>query len=339
MKPRPTIGVDTIKIELPYSTLKNFDKSKFRHRFEDDAETGELFEESEYYLFKSEIRNKTLGVNWLNIYPAREYIDLEFSAKFLKKKYLDNINESNVSQIFDYLRHEEIADFETSRALQEAIVLRIDVVANLILSKPPQKYIDTLKLLSCHGNYYKVDHLTSIEILSAAETNNFHFSGYWKHPEMDSGGWSNNEILQFVPLEKFENIVRLESSIKGFESIRTAFGLLEGQKTKLMTLLQSDKEVLYDVFVNNINTEFLKSQPLDIFSRSLGLGNIVRRLGYMWLAKFFNRNEKLLRNYIKTHVLPNKNYRQYQKDAINDSSREIVGENYLLIEEMLKALL
>jgi len=328
---------DTLKLGLSTKSLNSYNENLFTIRTDTDPETGEM---EECLILKDEIRNKTLGITRFIINLTNETVELEFSAKALKAKYLEGINKNTIPIVFDHLRTEGIADFNFDMVMDSAKVFKIDIVANLKLSKPLEEYLRVLKLLAHRGNYYLVFHKTGVEILSTAKTNDFRLKIYSKHPEMSDGldsqgHWSIKEIIKYIPLSEFEDILRFELSLRTFSEIRSAFGLPDSTEIRLMPLLLSDMKVLHNAFLKSFNTDFLKSEPFDRHAKSMTHNQKISRWGYMNLVEDFGGNQKLSNQFIDEEIKGgNYAYKRKVRQAITDNSHRRINSGFSLVKEI-----
>jgi hypothetical protein len=294
------IGYDTMVNGIPGDMIVNIDKRKleikerqFKKHWPD---TKPKLEE-----LKPEYLRKIPGLEKLHYDEFENKVIMRYSAKALKSRYLENINANNYYMLFDSLTENEILEVDKTKLLSHAEVYWADVVANLQFPKGVENHLSALKATTARNNLYVKERDNGIEIHSKTASDDFYLKFYIKIAEIIERRWANKEILKYVPKSQFENIIRVELSLKSFEGLRKHLELPEKVPILLKDVIFSGANPLHKAFHKALNIDFANIPSIDpIFtpSGSKMNGDVLKYVGLLYSVA---GNIKLCRKMIREH--------------------------------------
>jgi len=264
---------DTIVLQMPEDCHKIIKKEAFLQNITADIETGE--HDIKPILKDMEI-NKMIGVNNLKI-DEKKNILLELSAKVLKERYAEGINRNTISQVFVNINEYKIIEFNIPRSIEKAIIRkRADIFYDYEITDSINIYLNEMRLVSNRNKYFPKKYGTGLFFETYFDSNHRKLKVYDKEVEYLLP--RNELIRKYCPKEKFKNKMRIELSLKGLGKIREEFEVFSGD-VRLITLLNSPKNVLYKHFNLVLTTDKLYTVPRDIFSPKVSINETLSELG------------------------------------------------------------
>lgn len=214
------IGFDTVHLLAPIEGLIGYDTASFRTTAELDAD-GNPIETAQSQTLKPKVE-KPLGLSRVKI--SDRGVDLEFSAKLLRNRYIEGINIETIGEIVPALR--PILELDAD-ALLRATLYRIDATNNIRPKDVRRAIHGVASLGSLNGRYRLSDYGGAGEqgfaFHSRAKSRDERLIGYDKEQEM----WRHKADAYALGVEKFGGVLRIESNIRHREQMRDLLGFEE----------------------------------------------------------------------------------------------------------------
>jgi hypothetical protein len=149
---------DTIRLHIPEEAISKLDRSVFSipssknaHTYEDDYKGVEQ-------LWLNDIGQ---GINYVKYIPQLKFYDVRISAKILREKYWQGIQEDNIEDVIDKLENRMQCEIDYSQFIEQGKIIQCDNTFNLKLDLGTTKniadYLEALDLLVVQGSKYKLD--------------------------------------------------------------------------------------------------------------------------------------------------------------------------------------
>ncbi len=230
------ISLDSVKLSVDIDALKDFDRGKF------DRNIKETDKKEVQWLTAKE---QCLGIKGLKLFDGK--VELETSAKILKDKYLDGLNNGTFERYVDEINKSGLVVFDLPTFHKTAQLQKVDVTTNTFPSGI-EKTIRDLSTYSTQKGYRVSPYNTGIVATGKAKSNTTRLIAYGKEDELKRNTKANKVLLEHFPLESAKGILRFETNLRHFKDIRDAFHLRKDEPILLKTILESDTKVLYDTF-------------------------------------------------------------------------------------------
>lgn len=173
---------------------------------------------------------RPVGYSFVQIDTIKNDLVIECSAKLLKDDYYQSLNINNFTRIVEGLNHVVIVP--TDVLYNMAMVYKCDVTDNIDISDYPytkRDTINTIALLKSNANY-KTDiwdkkNNNGIFFISKSSDKRDIIKFYDKKLDLEKRSNSNKKFIASLKnaeqiFNQFNNVVRVESSISDWESIR-----------------------------------------------------------------------------------------------------------------------
>jgi hypothetical protein len=139
---------DTIRLHIPEEAISKLDRSVFSipssknaHTYEDDYKGVEQ-------LWLNDIGQ---GINYVKYIPQLKFYDVRISAKILREKYWQGIQEDNIEDVIDKLENRMQCEIDYSQFIEQGKIIQCDNTFNLKLDLGTTKniadYLEALDLL------------------------------------------------------------------------------------------------------------------------------------------------------------------------------------------------
>lgn len=165
----------------------------------------------------------SFGLKSIQISPG--YTIIEMSAKILKEDYYDLINYKNFNKVIDAINNSGEITVDSALFKLTAQILKVDVTNNIQMNstKEVKEVIRDFGTIAAGRKFRVTNYETGLEIISQHKTNRERLIIYPKFDELIKKTKINKELSKYIDLNKFKNVVRIESNFKNFESIRKYF--------------------------------------------------------------------------------------------------------------------
>ena len=274
------VNLDSIKLKFDKEYLQKYDKNLFT----------KITTEKYNHKFVREQITKTgvLGLKGLTINSDNFLV--EISGKVLKKNYKELININTIESVFDNINASGIVTID-KKSIDNCFTMRCDVTKDLEINDVSDTIHD-LQLYYSQDNFiiekYKFD---GVIFKAFRKTYKDRLCVYDKFQEVQK----DKELLKVASWKDFQNKLRLENNINSFSQLRKKFqvkGINDTIKyVKLIDILQSKQNPVYDVFCNiynlkyeqmelNLKTLMNKNEKLYLIEKRIGRQEIIKELGF-----------------------------------------------------------
>ena len=238
--------IDTLKLKVEYTEIKNKDIFAFCTKSEDDKIT-------EYLKLNKYIQ----GINSIAIFDNLTAI-IQISSKILGKRHLEGITAGNIADVLTELK--KYIDFD----VKNTTVLRADIFTDIEVSDK-KEYIRQLQLLNNISRYKIVEYYPEKSIIFEKDNKTVKDRIIFYDKEQELQDRINNakdeekkeSLIKILAVDGIENLIRVELNINTFAKLRT---LLKIQDLDLLTVLKSKENPIK----NLINKYFIKDNPVNI---------------------------------------------------------------------------
>jgi hypothetical protein len=165
----------------------------------------------------------SFGLKSIQVSPA--YTIIELSAKILKEDYYDLINYKNFDKVIDAINSSGEITIDAMLFKLTAQILKVDITNNIEMNSPKEvkEVIRDFGTLASGRKFRVTNYEQGLEIISQHQTNRERLIIYPKFQELTNKTKINKELSKYINIDKFKNVVRIESNFKNFNSIRKYF--------------------------------------------------------------------------------------------------------------------
>jgi len=341
------IRVDSCKINISATALKEYRKECFIDILK--ADNGNIFKAT------GNLKKEFLPFGVKSISVDRDVnggepknINMELSAKVMQENYYDMINKNNIDLLVEKLNVGLAIRFDKNKFIDESIVYRFDNTYNLKVKNDVSKYIGALFEYKSSSKYdlkkYDNSGITIIkDVRTAAYKERMIF--YNKFDEIIK----DKQLHKYLNVNQFDNILRCEVNLRGYEQIRKAIGLkrdeerIKGtrQDIKLIDCLNAAENPNYKIlcnFTSDIQNELFEEWR----DKKVNMKEIISVEGMKRIIKQLNYEPKLIRQFIREHTPKGKpSYwnKKFQDKLISMLSEIIEVKNISIYIDEVKSLL
>lgn len=284
--------LDSVKLSIPSELITLQDPSLYDY---DTIRQGELVSKK----FTKE--NKRAGFNEIVIgYGGKTggKTTIDLSAKVLGMNYREGINCNNIDFVLDEVQKEYAISFNKNEFMDNVECRRSDVCNNIPIKKGAGGYIKALNLIVPSQKIQKCSFTDeSIIFHRNVKTYKERLIVYNKVRELSKA--KNKDFVGIYGedvLRTFGNTLRVEANVMGKGYVRTAQRLFGTNDVKLASILNSDRNVCYQIYKRmieeNSNRNEIKFydnmlEQYDTLSNMIkmeGMVSIVKRLDGDWTA-------------------------------------------------------
>ena len=276
---------DTVHLLVPKEGLIGYDTDSFRTIAELDAD-GNPIDTDQTQTLKARVE-KPIGLSKVRI--LERGVDLEFSAKLLRNRYVDGISIETVGEIAPALR--PILELDAD-ALLQATLYRIDSTVNIRPKSVKRAILAVASLGSLNGRYRVSDYGGAGEqgftFHSRAKSVDERFIGYDKEREM----WRHKTQAYILGVENFGGVLRTESNIRHREQMRDFLGMVETYT--FADALNSKKNpnlILFDRITENSIVTLAELHRINStegkgmeYFKNIGIDTVIELYGGNWKA-------------------------------------------------------
>jgi len=281
---------DTLKIGMSLDCLERIDYQRFDER----ALVVNEIETSKKFILKREVH---LGVNSFEVDRKRGKAILECSAKLLKGRYFEGINQNTIEAALHNFNEYGFATLNIGRVLGIGEVFRCDVTKSFDVSHGPELEISRLALYQANPLFrvelYKDE---SAVFTSRAKKNPLRLIIYRKYPELLLK--KNHRLLSYIEIKETKNMIRSDLNLRTFEHIRK---MLEIETHDLKSALGSTAHPITRFF-NKIKARFPDTTSFPKSLCHLPFGELKNRIGWEGIIKLCHKDMNELRCFIKSKI-------------------------------------
>lgn len=319
--------LDSITIQVP-TELITYDENYYTLSNVMDGEVkSKVFSKDKFYGFN----DCRIGIGTNTAYSI--------SGKILGNDYYDGISIDNIDSVLDNLREYSHTDFNTDDFLRNSVIRKVDVCKNLKVGRSISDVIEKFSLLNIDSGKYKVDRFKNESIVWTRRVKSYkeRFTMYDKKKELLSKGkhfincFNSGKILS-----DFDNVIRLETNLTSFKTIRTYFC----SNNSLSGILNSNTDVINSIYGRITDDshklfELLKYKMIyrtwSDYVRWVGLNTIFSNYDdWKTLRTFVLSFYKDSSNPGRQLAQVKKDYFQWREDNLN--SNDIENRDQLIIE-------
>jgi len=231
----------------------------------------------------------SFGLKSIQVSPG--YTIIEMSAKILKEDYYDLINYKNFDKVIDAINNSGEITVDPALFKLTAQVLKVDVTNNIQMNsnKEVKEVIRDFGTIASGRKFRVTTYETGLEIISQHKTNRERLIIYPKFEELIKKTKINKELNKYIDLNKFKNVVRVESNFKNFDSMRKYFKpQILGVKYYNKYNNSEEIEPGFELKSNSITYYEPKHQTRSTEKLPLKLENIVSDNSNINLKKIYN---------------------------------------------------
>lgn len=327
--------IDSIKFEI-HTKLITFDSLKYSERSDLDPETGEF---KKWYILKP--KYKQLGLNEITINDKK--VTISISSKLIPELYFEMININTVERYLSKILNLKIIEFDINSVIENSQVRTIDTTNNLIVENV-KEYISDFSIYKINDKY-KVEKIKNetLTFVTKKKRNKERIVLYDKYPELRKK--DNEEFRKSINIEPFKNILRVETRLVNFKTIRECFNITEN---KIIHILNSNENVNYNSFCKITDIKNIPIQTFDNYKELMEMRDqkkrsaIEKRVGQLVIAERLNFDIAWIKDFINRNCSDKSNnsaivreYKQLMKAYNNQKNNNAVDKKVNKIKEML----
>ena len=345
------VKLDSINLLLhDTSCIYNLDKSLFT--LQKSSKNDTVISNKAIYA------GKDIGLHRIDIDNLYHAIKIQLSSKILKENYFDLININTIENVVDNINLNPAIQFDKNKFIENALLLKADVTDNLPVKDSISRYIESLYFYRLNHKY-KIDSYKDESIIFKRDVKSYkeRIIFYDKMTEIQKDKNLMDVLLRKKKLKLFQNILRCESNIVSFKSLRDSFGIVNCNYEQPTINNQSRKYVsLIDVLKSerNVNLKLLDeittyNMPQLLFeyeNTDIDFYRIEKIEGRKRIIELCNYDINIVMEFVKSKMkgrLTNPKYRKEYKELISsmlqkkgiDLKKE--SEYITEIKELLKA--
>jgi len=306
------IRLDTLKLGASPDALRDFDRKAFNKTNaldDNDNITASWFRLKNEREIENGL-NKKLGITSIGL--RENEIQIEMSAKVLRKDYAELINKNNIGQVLDNVNATGLIEIDKNEFMDSAQVYKCDVTSNLPVTKPSAVYLRDIEILGTKRKYDLKDCKTGFVLVNKAKTVNERLIAYDKGVELSKKIKWNKEIKKHINPNDFNNVFRIESNFVDYPTMRKYFHfqkhnldiirLKEKGVIRLSDVLLSDANPNYEMF-NKMLSEEVDIAPVllvEMLDSGVNLKKIERTIGRIEIIKHCDYNIMNIKRLIKS---------------------------------------
>lgn len=339
--------VDTNTVEFPNDLLLSFNSDKFnesKSRF-----AGRKSKVVSSYHCNPEV----IGLS--NIYIGENSTKIITSAKLLKSKYLEGINENTFDKWVSEINKTGLIRINKYDLWESGIYHKIDVDNYIYLDSKEKvsSYINELQLYASNNKYnIRTWNNSGIVISGKAKSNSFRLILYSKGRELDRHKKENKIVKSYLSgfdIDRAGKQLRVETNLRTYRSIRTAYNMpKDNNRFYIKDILTSNANPNLRIFNNMFNIDVMPKEK----RTESELINYMIKQGYKWnqiekeiakryIARLYNCDLSLIMNHVKNASSnksnPSSIRKEYQR-IINELNAEEMTMDINVIEDIKNRL-
>ena len=321
--------------ELALSIPENFNKKI------------DIIDEIEHVSYSLKPKLTRTGIK--GIYRNNNNFVVEVSSKLIPGEYYNMMNINNIERYFDVINNSGLIQFDTKTIIENSHVLSCDTTNNIPGIENVATYINPLQIYKVNDKFvcklYKNESIIfhkNVKILKTGE----HLKLYDKFKELGKSKKKEDEqFLNNIDIEKFRNVLRIESRFNSLKLMRKYFNVSD---TTLLNILNSNENVNLNIFnritdINNIDTETFTNYKslVQMRENKITRASIEKKAGMIQIIKMLNNDIGLIRMFINTGSTANnsakiKEYKSLIKSINDVENNSSIDERVNEIKEYLK---
>lgn len=306
------IRLDRKKSKTSKNNLIDFKKSRFTNVMKCDPITGTITED--YFELRKDFKSDSFfGISNLRIDNLKNEIIFEISSKILREQYLSLINVSTIGRALENLNSSGIIKIDIPSTIDNSVVLSVDITQDLRLKNEVSSYLRDFRIFASLTNYRAKKYCGGIEFYSHYPSNKTRLKLYCKMDEIISRKSCNQEILKYIPIEKFDKLLRVECSLTQHKAIRKFFNFSESEPLNLNQILNCKEPVLLNCFNDFIPKIDFKIVGEDFWEDSPSYTDLIKTIGEIELLRICGYDLEAVTSIMKSKVSGNVSY--YRKKA------------------------
>lgn len=334
-------NLDSLKFvfskELALSIPENFNKKI------------DIIDEVEYISYS--LKPKLMRTGIKGIYRNNNNFVIEVSSKLVPGEYYNMMNINNIERYFDTINNSGLIQFDTKTIIENSNVFSCDTTNNIPGIENVAAYINPLIIYKVNDKFVCKLHKNQSIIFNKNITEKKRGERlvfYDKYQELvSSKKKKDREFVNNIDVEKFRNVLRVESRFLNLKLMRKYFNVSD---TTLLNILNSNENVNLNIFnritdINNIDAETFSNYKslIQMRENKITRASIEKKAGMFQIIKMLNNDIGLIRMFINTGSTANnsakiKEYKSLIK-SINDVENNIsIDERVNEIKEYLKVV-
>ena len=332
-------NLDSLKFvfskELALSIPENFNKKI------------DIIDEIEHVSYSLKPKLTRTGIK--GIYRNNNNFVVEVSSKLIPGEYYNMMNINNIERYFDAINNSGLIQFDTKTIIENSNVFSCDTTNNIPGIENVATYINPLIIYKVNDKFVCKLHKNQSIIFNkniAEKKKGERLVFYDKYQELvSSKKKKDREFVNNIDVEKFRNVLRVESRFLNLKLMRKYFNVSD---TTLLNILNSNENVNLNIFnritdINNIDAETFSNYKslIQMRENKITRASIEKKAGMFQIIKMLNNDIGLIRMFINTGSTANnsakiKEYKSLIK-SINDVENNIsIDERVNEIKEYLK---
>ena len=261
------LSLDTMRIRFDLGAIESVDNGNFTKTAN---RRGEIKRE---WTRKA----KKLGLSDIQL-VENTYGLITFSAKILHENYFRGINIDTMENCLHNLNNYNLIRLNIGRFIQSGKVLKCDVVNDIEVEKPPDRYLNALKTLAINTKYNMTSYNGGICLMSKAKTVKERLSIYNKEKEIRKDRMLCDAYKTL--LLQSHHKLRVEGNLKNKKDIKRGLGI---EDNSLLSVLKSKNHYNYKLFKKikmdiggNLLADLEDCNNLNKFIKQKGMEAILR---------------------------------------------------------------
>jgi hypothetical protein len=287
--------------ELASFNLENYNKS-----------TKEI-NDVEYTSYDLRNELKLSGIN--GIYTNDSNCIIQISSKLIPAEYYNMMNINNIERYFTEINNSGLINFDVKTVIENSKVLSCDTTNNIPNIKNVATYINPLLIFKMNDKFickhYKNESISFTKNLKHLSTGE-HLKLYNKMKELENPKKKENkDFIKTIDVEKFRNVLRVESRFNNLKLMRKHFNLSD---TTLLNILNSKESVNHNILnmitnIKNIDVNsFTNFKTLiEMREQKIKRATIEKRTGMLKIIEMLNSDIGLIRMFVNTGSSNNSN--------------------------------
>lgn len=334
-------NLDSLKFvfskELALSIPENFNKKI------------DIIDEVEHISYS--LKPKLIRTGIKGIYINNVNCVIEVSSKLIPGEYYNMMNINNIERYFDTINNSGLIQFDVKTVIENSNVYSCDTTNNIPGIENVASYINPLQVYKVNDKFVcKLFKNQSIifhkNVTEKKKGERLEF--YDKYQELvSSKKKEDREFVNNIDVEKFRNVLRVESRFLNLKLMRKYFNVSD---TTLLNILNSNENVNLNIFnsitnTNNIDINLITNIKtlIEMREQKIRRASIEKRTGMLKIIEMLNSDIGLIRMFINTGSTSKSNNSAILKEykslikSINDVKNNIsIDERVNEIKEYLK---
>lgn len=287
------VGIDTIKILLPITTLKGVDFGAFDEEIVRSHKGVEVQNKS--YSAKLDY-----GLNRIEVDNLNCNVVIDASAKILKDNYKHSISLNTLTQFTSEINKHNLIEVDED-ALLASTVLKCDPVDTVEVSDIENTVASVVQYANMNRSYdvgyYRVKGSLGYSVKRKVKSYKERQIGYSKLHDLMKDKYNRDFCKEYPNMVRTfaRNDLRVECNIVAAKQMRKHFSVTNNT---LGAILNSTQKVNHSIFNRVIDTGVQMDLFSDTFSK-MDLPNLVRYFGYNEIFKMFDWDWKAIESWIK----------------------------------------